>query len=279
MRELGRRTGDGDERLRVGAVKLFVDGRGAFTGPAAYTREPYKGQGDYRGKLTASESELRSVVEQAHAAGWQLGVHAIGDAAIELAVAWIAGALDASPRPDARHYLNHFTMKPPRETLRLMARHGIAVSQQPNFTYTLEGRYVANLDGERLETNNPLRSVLDADLHLAISSDILPIGPIVGLYAATTRRGASGRVFAPEERLDLEEALRAATVGGAWLTREEDLKGTLEVGKLADLVVLSEDLRQIAPERLLEVEVDQTWLGGRLVYDRLATPAAASGSL
>jgi predicted amidohydrolase YtcJ len=153
MAAFGRRTGDGDAHLRLGAIKIFVDG--GFTGPAAYTREPYKGMGDYRGTLTMPAETIYQTIRAAHHAGWQLGIHAIGDAAIELAVEAVADVLAETPREDHRHYLNHFTLMPGTETLALMAGNGIAITQQPNFTYTLEGRYVEYLDGPRLETNNP----------------------------------------------------------------------------------------------------------------------------
>jgi len=266
MTAFGRKTGDGDEHLRLGAVKIFVDG--GFTGPAAYTREPYKGMGDYRGSLTMPPEEIYRIIREAHRAGWQLGMHAIGDAAIELAVEALADVLAETPRADHRHYLNHFTLMPGTETLGAMAGNGIAITQQPNFTYTLEGRYVEYLDGARLETNNPLRTPMNHGITVALSSDILPIGPIVGLYAAVTRKGMSGRVFGPGERITMLDALRGYTRTGAWLTREEDLKGSLEPGKLADFVVLSENPLTVPEDRILSLEVAQTWLGGELVYER-----------
>jgi predicted amidohydrolase YtcJ len=264
MSAFGRRTGDGDENLRVGPIKIFVDG--GFTGPAAYTSLPYKDQGEYRGTLTMAEEELRRIVREAHDAGWQLGIHAIGDAAIELAVGAVHEALVANPRADHRHYLNHFTVMPGAATMERMAADGVAITQQPNFTYTLEGRYVANLDGDRLAHNNPLRTPMRHGVFLALSSDVLPIGPHVGLYAAVTRKGRSGAVYAAEEALTIEEALRGYTLNGAWLTREESSKGSLEAGKLADLVVLDDDPLTGSPEELLTARVLRTYLGGRLVF-------------
>ncbi len=212
--------------------------------------------------------ELRRTIREADGAGWQLGIHAIGDAAIELTVDELAAALAERPRANHRHYLNHFTMMPPPRTMELMAANAIHITQQPNFTYTLEGRYVEHLDGERLEHNNPLRTPMDHGIHVALSSDILPIGPMVGLYAAVTRKGRSGRVFGEGERLTIEEAIRAYTIGGAYLTFEENDKGSIEAGKLADLIVLSEDPLTIDPERLLGIEVDMTIVGGRVEYQR-----------
>jgi hypothetical protein len=266
LAEFGRISGDGDDRFRVGAIKVLVDG--GFTGPAAYTIDPYVGMGDYRGLLNVPEGELRSLIMEASALGWQLGFHAIGDAAIQLTVDAMVDALDANPREDHRHYLNHFTVTPPAETLELMAEYDIAISQQPNFTYTLEGRYAANLDGDRLAHNNPLKIPMDYGIFMAISSDILPIGPMVGLYAAVTRKGMSGKVYGADEALTIEEAIRGYTRNAAWLTFEEESKGTLEPGMLADMVVLSEDLLTIDSERIMGVEVDMTIVGGQVLYER-----------
>ncbi len=266
MKAFGRKTGDGDEWLRVGAVKMLVDG--GFTGPAAYTLAPYRGQPTYRGKLNYTPDELYQAVRAGHALGWQFGLHTIGDGAIVLAVNTFDRVLRESPRADHRHYVNHFSMRPPDSTVDRMAQDGILVVQQPNFTYTLEGRYEANLEGWRLEHNNPLRSVLDHRVFMAFSSDILPIGPMVGLYAAVTRKGMSGRVFGADERLTMPEAIRAYTRNGPFVTREEHLKGTLEPGRLADLIVLSDDLLTIPTERILQTKVDLTILGGRVVYER-----------
>ena len=157
--EVKARVGDGTEFLKIGPIKVFADG--GFTGPAAFTKEPYLNQGDYRGYLNMPAEELVAHINEIHDAGWQMGIHAIGDAAIELVVATLADALTRNPREDHRTYLNHFSMRPSDETMETMAEHGIHITQQPNFTYTLEGRYAANLDGWRLEHNNPVRSPMD----------------------------------------------------------------------------------------------------------------------
>jgi predicted amidohydrolase YtcJ len=264
INEVKARVGDGNEFLRIGPIKVFADG--GFTGPAAFTKEPYLNQGDYRGYLNMPAEELVAHINEIHDAGWQMGIHAIGDAAIELVVATLANALTRNPREDHRTYLNHFSMRPSDETMETMAEHGIHITQQPNFTYTLEGRYVANLDGWRLEHNNPVRSPMDRGIHVAISSDILPIGPLVGIYAAVTRKGMSGRVFGADEAITIEEAIAGYTIKGAYLGFEEDLKGSLEPGKLADMVVLSDDILTIDPEEIMGIEIEQTYVGGELVY-------------
>ena len=267
LRRFGRRTGDGDEWLRVGAVKFFVDG--GFSGAAAWTLEPYKGQPDYYGSgPLIDEAGLLEISRTAHDMGWQLGFHAIGDAAIQMTIDAWSRMLEASPRADHRHFLNHFTVTPPAETMQRMADWNIHIAQQPNFTFTIDGRYAEHLAGERYQTNNPLRTPMRHGVVVALGSDILPFGPLVGLQAAVTRRGMGGAVVGPGEALTMPEALVGYTRVAAHLTFEEDEKGTIELGKLADLVVLSQDLLTIDPERTTDTEVDLTILGGRVVYER-----------
>jgi predicted amidohydrolase YtcJ len=213
------------------------------------------------------ESELVALLNEIHDAGYQMGIHTIGDAAIVLVVNTLADALERNPREDHRHYLNHFSMRPPELTMELMAEHEIHITQQPNFTYTLEGRYAENLDGWRLQHNNPIRSPMDHGITVAISSDILPIGPMVGIYAAVTRKGMTGTVYGPDEAITMAEAIRGYTLLGAYLNFEEDVKGSLEPGKYADMIVLSDDLMTIDPERIMDVEVEKTWVAGELVYE------------
>lgn len=268
------RTGQGDGHLRIGALKLFVDG--GYTGPAAWTLEHYRDQPDYYGHSRLHPNDFYVVARAAHALGWQLGVHTIGDAAIKMAVAELARVLDASPRVDHRHYLNHFTVMPPAETMRKMADHNIHIAQQPNFTWNLEGRYSRHLVGERLQTNNPIRTPMDHGIFVALGADIIPTGPLLGVYAAVTRRGMSGAVYGGDEAVSVPEAIVGYTRNGAYLTFEEDVKGSLEPTKYADFVVLSEDLRRIDPDTIKDVEVLMTFMGGRLMYE---APAAAAAGL
>ena len=265
INDLNARVGEGNDFLKPGPIKVFADG--GFTGPAAYTLEPYVNQGEYRGYLNMPEGELIAHLNEIHDAGYQMGIHAIGDAAIVLVVNALADALERNPRQDHRHYLNHFSMRPPELTMQLMAEHEIHITQQPNFTYTLEGRYSENLDGWRLQHNNPIRSPMDHGITVAISSDILPIGPMVGLYAAVTRKGMTGTVYGPDEAISMEEALRGYTLLGAYLNFDEPEKGSLEPGKFADMIVLTDDLLTIDPERIMDVGIEQTWIGGELVYE------------
>ena len=267
LTRFGRKTGDGDEWFRVGPVKFFVDG--GYTGAAAWTIEPYKGQPGYFGTGALIDADdMYRMSKAAHDMGWQMGFHTIGDAAIRMTIDVWSRIIDESPRADHRHYLNHFTVRPPAETMQKMASHNIYIAQQPNFTYTLEGRYFEHLDGERYQTNNPLRSPMSHGVFVALGSDVLPIGPMVGLYAAVTRKGMSGTVVGSGEALTMPEAIVGYTRLAAHLTFEEDIKGSLEVGKVADMVVLSQNLLTIDPNMTMDTQVELTVLGGNVVYER-----------
>jgi predicted amidohydrolase YtcJ len=267
LKEFGRKTGDGNERLRIGSIgEMPADG--GFTGPTAWSLADYKGQPGFRGRAFFTPEQIHANIEAGHRLGWQFGIHAIGDAAIAMTVDALDTVLRDYPRNDHRHYLCHFTVLPPERTLQLMERDKILIAQQPNFTYNLEGRYVETLEGERLATNNAIATPLRHGIYMAFGSDNLPIGPMVGLYAAITRKGESGKVYGPEEAVGIKEAITMYTRKGAFITREEKLKGTLEPGKLADMIVLPEDPLSVSPSKILNMPVDMTIVGGRILHDR-----------
>ncbi|HUJ51553.1 MAG TPA: amidohydrolase [Bryobacteraceae bacterium] len=267
LKEFGRKTGDGNERLRIGSIgEMAADG--GFTGPTAWSLYDYKGQPGFRGRAFFTPEQIHANIEAGHKLGWQYGIHAIGDAAIAMTVDAYDKVLQDYPRNDHRHYLCHFTVLPPERTMQIMAKQHILIAQQPNFTYNLEGRYVDALEGTRLTKNNALQTPIKHGIFMAFGSDNLPIGPLVGLYAAVTRKGESGKVFGPEEAVSMKDALTMYTRNGAFITREENIKGSLEPGKLADMVVFPEDLLTVSPDKLLTMKVDMTIVGGRVLYDR-----------
>ena len=266
LKEFGKKTGDGNDRLRVGSIgEMAADG--GFTGPTAWSLNDYKGQPGFRGRAFFTPEQIHANIEEGHKLGWQFGIHAIGDAAIVMTVDALDTVLHDYPRNDHRHYLCHFTVLPPEQTLQKMERDKILIAQQPNFTYNLEGRYVETLEGKRLATNNALATPIKHGIYMAFGSDNLPIGPMVGLYAAVTRKGESGRAFGPEEAVSIKDAITMYTRNGAFLTREEKIKGTLEPGKLADMIVLPEDILNVSPEKILNMKVDMTIVGGRILHE------------
>jgi hypothetical protein len=267
LRAFSRHTGFGDDRLKLGPIgETPYDG--GFSGPTALTKQDYKGLPGFRGTAFQTPDEAREMVETSAALGWQLGIHAIGDKAIETVAATYDAALKRRPKADRRWFLAHFTMMPSPETMKLMAADGVWASAQPNFLYSLEGRYEETLDGDRLQHVNPVATPLRYGVRMAFGSDNLPIGPMVGLYAATTRAGRDGRVFGRGEALTRQAAIRLYTEKAAYLAWDEEKKGTLAPGKFADMIVLDKDPLTVSDLELLTIKVDMTIVAGRIVYTR-----------
>jgi predicted amidohydrolase YtcJ len=258
-------TGFGNDRLKMGAIKFSMDG--AFSGPDAWTLEPYPGQPDYYGTARTPAAALYPVAKRAHELGWQLGVHAIGDAAIQEYIDVLDRIFTESPRADARPYVHHFTMLPPAETLEKMARLGVIVSSQPNWTYSKMQFIDQVLSGEALARAEPQQSIIDNGIRLAYGSDGMPHGPLLGIDSAVTRIGGDGTtVYGPEERVTLEQAIRSYTMETAYMNFNDEDQGSLEVGKWADMVVLSNDIFAVPPDQIRHISVEQTIVAGEVLY-------------
>jgi predicted amidohydrolase YtcJ len=258
----GLRTGFGDLWLRLGPIKIFADGSlGAYTAALA---DPYVGRPGEKGMLIHSPTELRSVLMAAHEAGFQTATHAIGDAAIRLVVETLEDIQDSAPRMDARHRIEHYEL-PDADVLRRTKAAGIVASCQPNFVGQWSGPgdvYETRLGRERSAANNPFRKIVRAGIPLCFGSDGMPYGPLFGIHWAVNG-------FFPDQRISPEDAIRAATAGGAYAGFSEHESGTLEAGKLADFVVLRGDPFD-APERIAQLQIGSTWIGGERVYARSA---------
>ena len=262
------KTGYGDDRLKLGAIGEAPGVDGGFTGPTAWTTHDYNGQPGFKGRGNyPNDADLQAIADDVAKSGWQLGLHSIGDAAINQAVrVWVA-ALKKYPQKDARWYLAHFTMIPTNETMDAMVKNNILANAQPNFLYTLENRYVETLSGYDLEHNNPVAVPAKRGVFVSFGSDNLPIDPRVGLYAAVTRKGLTGkRVYGAEEGVSIQEAIRMYTYNPTFLSWDENKKGTLESGKFADFIILDSDPLTIPPEKLLTLKVLQTYIGGKKIY-------------
>lgn len=254
----GLSTGLGDDWLRLGAIKIFTDGSlGAYT---AALRAPYEGQPGNRGMLVHSDEELRGIYRKAHAAGFQTATHALGDDAIRQVVeAWEA-VLGEMPRKDHRQRIEHLEL-PDDDLLRRIKAAGLLASCQPNFVGQWSGPgdvYETRLGKERTAANNPYRRILARRIPLCFGSDGMPYGPLYGIHSAVNG-------FFEDQRIPVAEAIRAYTAGGAYASFDEDVKGTLETGKLADFVILDDDPFE-EPERIRDLRIHSTWIGGRRVY-------------
>jgi predicted amidohydrolase YtcJ len=266
---LGIRTGLGDEKLRIGPFKIIVDG--AFSTVTAVTYEPYGVDPNDRGcgVLVVEPEKLARLASVAHGLGWQLSIHGIGDKAIDVCLDSFEAAQKSNPRKDARHRLEHCTMAMPRMFDRIK-RLGVIPVLQPGFIWELGDNWFRQLGKETCAQLKPFRTLLDNKILMAFSSDrpVVSGAPLLGIHSAVNQKTRTGQDYAPQEKITPQEALRCYTINGAYATFEEKIKGSIEAGKLADLVILAEDLTQVKPERIKDIPVMATMVGGELCYQR-----------
>jgi predicted amidohydrolase YtcJ len=266
----GVRTGLGDDWVKVGALKLLCDGS-MGAGTAAFF-EPYSDDASTLGLLLHSVEELEGLIREADAAGFQLAVHAIGDRANALVLDAFAKAFAANAARDRRPRIEHAQVVRKQDLPRFEALSVIA-SIQPSHCIDDMRWAEKRIGPARCRDAYNVRSFVAAGIPVAFGSDwfVEPLDPRLGLYAAITReRPAGGPAggWRPEERLSLEEALDFYTRGSAYAESAERQKGTLEPGKLADLVVFGKDLFEIDPRQILNADVEMTMVGGRVAFER-----------
>ncbi len=267
-RELGVYSGLGDEWLRIGALKMAIDG--GTTPHTAFMYEPYEGDTELLAYNRLDVNALLRYFRTAQELGWDIGIHCCGDRAQDLAADAFATIAREHPRPDARHSIIHAYFPTPR-ALDQMAQHHIAAVIQPTFIYWEGELLFRDVGIKRAANYKPARTYLEHGVRVIASSDVpstVSLNAFIALYALVTRKNRLGQEIAPREAIRRQEALRAYTSGGTWLTREEHLKGTLETGKLADLAVLDRDYFAVPEEEIKDIRVDQTIVGGRTVWER-----------
>jgi predicted amidohydrolase YtcJ len=265
-----RRDGAGDDWVRIGGVKGYMDGSAGSR--TAYFFEPFSDSAGYRGLMHQPESDMRVWVGGADSAGLQIAVHAIGDRANAIILAIydsVAHAHGINAR-DRRFRVEHAQHLRPEDIPRFGAQHVIA-SMQPYHAID-DGRWVEKRIGPvRIKTTYAFRTLLDTDALLAFGSDwtVAPLDPMLGVYAAVTRRTLDGKNpggWVPEQKITVGEALRAYTYGNAWATFNEQKWGTLAPGRFADVVVLDHDPFAVPPESLGTIKPRFTIVGGKVVY-------------
>lgn len=265
-----RALGRGDEWLHWGGVKGFMDGSLGSTTAAFY--EPYLDAPNSRGLLVTDSATMRRMILAADSAGLQVAVHAIGDRANGMVLQFYADAIAANGARDRRLRVEHAQHLRQADIPRFGAL-GVIASMQPYHTID-DGRWAAKrLDPARLAGTYVFRSLLASGAHLAFGSDwtVAPLNPIWGIYAAVTRRTLDGRNpggWYPDQKITLDQALRAYTAGVAYAGFAEARAGVLRPGMHADLVLLDHDLFRMAPEAINRARVRATVVGGRVVYQR-----------
>jgi predicted amidohydrolase YtcJ len=256
----GVHSGLGNEWVRVGAMKMFCDG--SISERDARVSEPYIGRPNDFGILVNNEEQLLEMAREPYKAGWQIGTHGNGDVAIDIVLRVYERLQRETPKNDPRFRIEHCTIINDDLVRRIKAQ-GVIPLPFSSYVY-YHGEKMKAYGAERLNSMFALRSFLDAGIPCTMSSDYPPgpFEPMMFLQSAVTRTDTMGNVWGPKQRITIAEALRVGTVNGAHASFEEKLKGSIEVGKLADLVVLGRDPLKEDPSSLVTIPVERTMVGG-----------------
>jgi len=267
LKHIGPRNGFGDDMFKIGAVKITMDG--GVGGRTALMRTPYvAGRENNFGIQSVAQDRLRKIITLANRMGWQMAIHAAGGKAMDNVLSVFKEADAEIPIKGRRWYLVH-AYDPSPGNFEDLKRMGVGVAANPGFIHFVGDSFVFNMGREWAERACPLKDYLSHGIAVSGGSDaaVTPYPPLFGIYAAVTRKTQlSGDVLGPDQCLSVPEALRVFTMGGTWMTFEEHAKGSIEPGKLADMVILGEDILSVHPDRIPEIPVLATYVGGKRVH-------------
>jgi len=254
--------GEKDGKFKVNAIKLWADG--SFGAATAFMFKPFTDQPDKTGFLVLNEEKFYEIMKDAHNLGYQICIHAIGDRANRIIVDLYKRLLKEFPKSDHRYRIEHASILTP-DIIKDMSELGLIASCQPPFINS-EYKWLSKRIGEeRCRHTYPMKSIIDAGIIFAAGSDCPIEDPdvILGLHALVNRNG-----FIPEECISMEDALKAYTINGAYAAFEEDIKGSIEPGKLADFVILDKNPIEVAKEKIKKIKVLETIIRGKTVFKR-----------
>lgn len=263
--EYGLYTGFGDEFLRIGALKMAIDG--GLTSKTALKSWPYLGEETPREvELRLDSTKLNGWVKEAHDAGWSVGIHVMGDTAIELAVNAVYEAYEENP-VIRRHQIIH-SYFPTEDSLNKMAKAKMIAAIQPAFIYNEADGYDILLPKDKQEEFIPTKTYLARNIPTAMSTDMPSAhhNPFWGMYGAIARKGIQGYSLGTKESVGVEECVRMMTIEGAYMSEEENIKGSIELGKLADIIVLDRNLMEQDHEGIRNTKVIMTMLDGEIIF-------------
>jgi hypothetical protein len=240
--------GSGDSQLRLGGVKIIV--------------------GETTGQLEPPQLELNQQALTAHHAGFQLAIHAIEPSTVGAAITALEYARNQQAEVGRRHRIEHCSECPP-ELLERLTRLQAVIVTQPPFLYYSGERYLATVPASQLQWLYRFRSFMDSGLTVAGSSDcpVVPPNPLIGIYAAVTRRAKTGQEISPEQSISATQAIAMYTINAAYASFEEEIKGSITPGKLADIVVLSDNPVKLPPEQIKDIKVEMTIIDGEVVWE------------
>jgi predicted amidohydrolase YtcJ len=261
----GIMTGFGDEWIKFGATaEHTVDG--SFSERTMALSVPYVGQNGYKGNITETQDDLNAWIEKVHRAGIQVNCHANGDVAIDMYLTAFERAQKAFPRTDARPKITHCTLIND-DIVRRMKVLGAVPAMFTTYAYYNTDKFP--FYGEELmKRSMAYRTMLDAGIHAAAGSDFSP-GPfaaLMGIQGMVTRTGWDGTTWGANQRITVDEAIRVNTINGAWASHEESLKGSITAGKLADFVLLADDPHTVSTDKIKDIKIVSTVVGGETKY-------------
>ena len=264
LKTAGVRSGFGDAMIRIGAVKFGADGSASER--TMYMSTPFEGTDDH-GILTMDQDEIYDAVDDAVAHGFRVGIHANGDLTIAMVLNAYERVLRKHRGPNPRHRIEHCSLINDELIARIKAA---GVVPTPFYTYAhYHGNKWVDYGEEKMERMFAHRTFLDAGIPVAPASDYKPgpYEPMMAIQSMVTRKDVRGRVWGPSQRISVTEALRICTVHGAYASFEENLKGSLSAGKLADFVMLEKDPHDVDPDAIKEIRVLRTVMGGATTFE------------
>jgi predicted amidohydrolase YtcJ len=271
LKKLKLRTGFGDDHLKIGAIKIYHGN--SLSGRTCWLSEPYDvvnpqtGEKDYFGiPPKRSQGELDELVFAAHKAGFQCAIHSNGDREIGMVLEAYEKALEKLPRENHRHRIEHCSIVTP--AILEKAKELDVVLVPHSYIYEHGDKMQAYGD-KRWAMMHPNRSAVELGIPVAGSSDspVSAADPLLRIQSMATRQTAEGKVYGPEQKVTVEQAIRIWTLGGAYASFEEDVKGSIETGKLADFVILSADPTKVPLDTIKDVRVEKTIIGGKVVFE------------
>ena len=265
LRDAGVTTGFGDEWVRIGGVKYAADGSASERTMRMST--PFVGTSDY-GILTMTQQEIHEAVDDAHGKGWQIGIHANGDVTIDMVLTAYERALARWPHPDRRHRIEHCSLVTPALIARIAKTGSIPT---PFWTYIYyHGEKWERYGDVKMQSMFAHKSFLDAGIKVPGASDYGPgpFEPLMALQSMVTRTDFRGHVWGANQRITIDQALMVATQHGAHASYEENIKGSITAGKLADFVILEKDPHDVPPDTIKDIRVVRTVTGGETVYPK-----------
>jgi predicted amidohydrolase YtcJ len=261
---LGLKSGFGDELLRLTSIKVFHGN--SLSGRTAWLSEPYSDRPGYFGIPPArSQDDLDKAFQRMHDAGWQIATHSNGDREIDMVLTAIERAQAKNPRPDPRHRIEHASVMT-QALLDRSKKDGVILVFH---SYLWEhGEKLESFGEKRLAMMHPYRTALDMGIHVAGHSDstVSAADPLLRIQDMVTRRGSNGKEYGAIQRVSVDEAIKVWTLDGAYATFEENIKGSITPGKMADFVVLAADPHKVSPLAIKDIVVDSTYIGGNLVF-------------